>query len=145
MKRLSLIAVAVVGLSVFPPALAIADPNDCYDDVDNTCGRGGVSHWLSPDNVQSATYQQMDIDAQAFLDYLESHGIRSQDTAELRSASVGMGLAICNTYATTLSNTKASWMVYNLGYTNPRDAATWTVASVDYLCPQYGYLLGGPS
>jgi hypothetical protein len=36
-------------------------------------------------------------------------------------------------------------MVYNLGYTNPRDAATWTVAAVDYLCPQYGYLLGGSS
>ena len=52
-----------------------------------------------------------------------------------------MGLNICNAYATTLNNMQVAMWMANLGY-SAREGAMWTVSSVNYLRPQYNYLLG---
>jgi hypothetical protein len=174
MKHLLLVAVAVVGLSLLAPAVAIAGPNGCPNDVGKTCvpgptqaptappgatavcrdgsysfsqhhtgtcsGHGGVSEWLSADSAPSALYGQMDMDVQGFYDSLERADIPNR-TPEMRSRNLQMGLAICNAYATALNNDQVGLWLGNLGY-SAHDAAMWTVSSVDYLCPQYGYMLG---
>jgi hypothetical protein len=82
-----------------------------------------------------------DPNAQGFYDMLELSGIPSERSAEQRAASLQFGYSICNWYAATLDNRQVMMWFYNHGYT-PRDAAVWTVTSVNYLCPQYQYLLG---
>jgi hypothetical protein len=78
-------------------------------------------------------------DTASFIADLERNG-EDSSTAEIRSAQIDVGLAICNLYATAGSNREVERTMAANG-DSPRHIAVWTVASVLYLCPQYEDLL----
>jgi Protein of unknown function (DUF732) len=87
-------------------------------------------------------------DTTEFLDYLQRHAIGTS-TTELERSDLDMGMAICNIFATAppagVDPNDDAIRVLTTGE-NPmstRQAATWIVGSVDYLCPQYTDLLRG--
>jgi hypothetical protein len=85
-------------------------------------------------------------DSAEFLDYLQRHGI-GISTTELERSDLDMGMAICNVFATAPAagvepNDDAIRILTTRGDPmSTREAATWVVGSVDYLCPQYTDLL----
>jgi hypothetical protein len=101
-KRLSLIAVAVVGLGVLTPAATAS------------------------------------ADSASFIDYLDRKGM-DVSTADIRSASVELGRAICGLYDASQSHTQVTHTL--LRDHSPEDAAIWDFGSVHFLCPQWEYLL----
>jgi hypothetical protein len=75
-----------------------------------------------------------------FIDYLVRHG-EDSSTSEIQMAEVNLGVAICNLYATSLSNRAVMNTMLAQGHTTD-EVAMRTVGSVEYLCPQYEYLVG---
>ena len=121
MRPIYLIVAASITLAplVSLPAVAAAGPDSCYE---------------IPGNVSL-------YNTEGFYADLEKQGIQSDETSEIRSATLNLGCAICNAYANTQSNNQVGEMLLHNG-TSIHDAASWSVASVDNLCPQYTSLLG---
>jgi hypothetical protein len=78
-----------------------------------------------------------------FIDYLGSNGV-DVSTIEEQNAAVELGQAICGMYPTSLK-VGADPNHDVMAALQPRhtqdEAATWLVGSVNYVCPQYVYLL----
>jgi NO-binding membrane sensor protein with MHYT domain len=79
-------------------------------------------------------------DTDEFIDYLIRHG-EDSPTAEIQMAQVNLGMAICNLYATSMSDRHVVNTMRAQGDTTD-EIAMWTYGSVTYLCPQYEDLLG---
>lgn len=78
---------------------------------------------------------------QGFYEQLESSGIPVERSYESEGRALDLGYQICNAYASTLNNDRVGAMFFNLGY-SAHDAASWSVAAVRNLCPQYINLQG---
>ncbi|ABM14671.1 DUF732 domain-containing protein [Mycolicibacterium vanbaalenii] len=77
-------------------------------------------------------------DYRGFVDFLYRHGEPVDDDG-VRDAAINYGLAICDLYASSRSN---EYVLMKLDKNGRRDdTAVYTVGSVRYLCPEYGYLL----
>jgi hypothetical protein len=113
------IAVAAVGLA----APSAATPGDCYDDPSSDCVRPGA-------------------DVNGFFNYLGRNG-ESVGSVDVGNAALDMAFAICHEYDIGMTNWQIgkSLMSGPNAYTTDK-AATWSVGSVDYVCPEYRTLLG---
>ena len=78
-----------------------------------------------------------------FIDYLDRNGV-DVSTMEVQDTSIELGQAICDLYRTSLrvgSNPNHEAMaLLERGHTSD-EAAVWVVGSVNYVCPQFVYLL----
>jgi hypothetical protein len=86
-------------------------------------------------------------DTAAFDDYLASNGVNMSTPAMVQS-NHDLGESICNLFSAHADagdsgrTTRLDAMDLMSGSTNGADAATWVVASVNYLCPRYESMLG---
>jgi hypothetical protein len=101
------------------PAVAAAGPDNCYE---------------VPGNVSL-------YNTEGFYADLEKQGIQSDATSEIRSATLNMDARSVMHTRTLRATTKLVRCCSTTG-TSIHDAASWSVASVDNLCPQYRGLLG---
>jgi hypothetical protein len=79
---------------------------------------------------------------QRFLDYLERNGEPAEQSPELERAAVDLGRATCGLFAGGSSADQVMRTSLKDGRWTTHQAAVWMVGSVEYLCPQYDYLLG---
>jgi hypothetical protein len=77
-------------------------------------------------------------DSASFIDYLDRKG-EDVSTADVRSASVQLGRAICGLYDAPQSHSYVAETL--LRDHTPEEAAIWEFGSVHFLCPQWEYLL----
>ncbi|HEV7854811.1 MAG TPA: DUF732 domain-containing protein [Mycobacterium sp.] len=78
-----------------------------------------------------------------FIDYLDSNGV-DVSTIDAQNADVELGKAICGMYPPALrvgANPNDGVMAALRPRHTEAEAAMWLVGSVNYVCPQYVYLL----
>jgi hypothetical protein len=78
-----------------------------------------------------------------FIDYLDSNGV-DVSSIEAQNADVELGNAICGMYPPALragANPNHDVMAALQPRHTQDEAAMWLVGSVNYVCPQYVYLL----
>jgi hypothetical protein len=112
-----------VVVGVWFPITAGASPGDCYDDPSSDCVRPGA-------------------DVNGFFNYRERNG-EGVGSVDVRNAALDMAFAICHEYDIGMTNWQIGKSLMSGANAYPMQrAATWSVASVDYVCPEYTSQLG---